>query len=211
MLPQFNQFYHIARKATPVVDKAGKTVTPAVPNSIKLESFIFDVFLLAASSVVFECTRANHFAPVKNAAGAASDTAATARAMLLARCRKWLQKAGAKLSGEGCVEVLPGLSYGGEDLEDFKGLPIALDRGCGVVLRSSKGLKKAKEKEKAKPTLATDYLPNLVGLSLQCPRKGDEYYKAKVLEVGVKVHYLGYGADEDAWVPLDKVQSKLLK
>jgi hypothetical protein len=32
-----------------------------------------------------------------------------------------------------------------------------------------------------------------------------------VLEVGVKVHYLGYGADEDAWVPLSKVKSKALK
>jgi hypothetical protein len=29
--------------------------------------------------------------------------------------------------------------------------------------------------------------------------------------VGVKVHYLGYGADEDAWVPLSKVKSKALK
>lgn len=37
-----------------------------------------------------------------------------------------------------------------------------------------------------------------------------KYYAAEVLEVGVKVHYLGYGKDEDAWVPMSKVKSKAI-
>jgi hypothetical protein len=51
-----------------------------------------------------------------------------------------------------------------------------------------------------------------VGTRLQATFAADgKFYVAEVIEVGVKVHYLGYEDDEDAWVPLSKVRSKSLK
>merc|ERR1719230_399510 len=49
---------------------------------------------------------------------------------------------------------------------------------------------------------------------------GDGFFAAEVVEVStakkrakapIKVHYIGYGADEDAWVSLDQIKSKALK
>lgn len=92
------------------------------PNGIKLESFIFDVFPAAKSMTVLEIDRAAEFSPVKNAPGSPDgDSPDTARAMLGALHRKWLQAAGAKLEGEGVVEVSATVSYAGEGLEAVAG------------------------------------------------------------------------------------------
>merc|ERR1719230_1507595 len=49
---------------------------------------------------------------------------------------------------------------------------------------------------------------------------GDGFFAAEVVEVStakkrakapIKVHYNGYGAEEDAWVSLDQIKSKALK
>jgi hypothetical protein len=82
-------------------------------------------------------------------------------------------------------------------------------------LKMPKG-KKGKKDKKAKaeePAPSKDEVPvPQPGMRLQATFEADgKFYVAEVLEVGVKVHYLGYGADEDAWVPLSKVKSKALK
>lgn len=80
-------------------------------------------------------------------------------------------------------------------------------------LKMPKGKKGKKAKAEAAAAPAKDEVPvPQPGMRLQATFEADgKFYVAEVLEVGVKVHYLGYGADEDAWVPLSKVKSKALK
>ena len=143
VLPKLSGTYHIAKKKIPFWQD-GQTVSPAEPNGIKIEMFIFDVFPLANRWVVYEGERCEEFAPVKNAPGAASDSPDTARAMLSEQAMRWLSAAGATVvvvgggggdrEGEGKVEdggnalceISPLLSYGGENLERFKGTTLRL-------------------------------------------------------------------------------------
>ncbi len=98
--------YHRALKKTPFVDSDGNRVEPQHPNSLKFERFIFDLLPLAENGLVVEVDRTETFAPVKNAPGAATDTAATAQAAMVARFRSWLQAAGAVV-GAGAIEIHP--------------------------------------------------------------------------------------------------------
>jgi len=80
-----------------------------------------------------------------------------------------------------------------------------------MTLPKKKG-KKAKAEAAKEPAAKADVPIPTAGTRLQATFAADgKFYVAEVLEVGVKVHYLGYGADEDAWVPLSKVKSKALK
>jgi UDP-N-acetylglucosamine/UDP-N-acetylgalactosamine diphosphorylase len=63
--------YHFANKKIKYFDPVTQqSVTPAVPNGVKLEMFIFDVFPLADRWCVVETEREDEFAPVKNEPGA---------------------------------------------------------------------------------------------------------------------------------------------
>lgn len=103
--------YHVARKAIP--SKSGEKVA-----GVKLEMFIFDPFRTADRTTLFEVARDDHFAPVKNAPGSATDSPDTARALLLRQGARWAAAAGARVAG-GCegLEVPAALSYAGEGLE----------------------------------------------------------------------------------------------
>ena len=119
--------YHLATKKIPCLDVAtGQTTTPAANNGVKLELFIFDVFPLAERWVCMEVDREEEFAPVKNEPGNAVDSPDTARAMLSAQGRRWLESCGAVVDGSGMCEIAPMLSYGGEGLEEYKGLMVSL-------------------------------------------------------------------------------------
>lgn len=86
--------YHIARKAVRHL-AGGRIITSATPNSVRFESFIFDVLPRARNPVVLEADRAREFAPVKNAEGENSP-AATRRA-LVAVWAEWLEGAGVEI------------------------------------------------------------------------------------------------------------------
>ena len=105
---------------------------------MKLESFIFDVFPLSSSMAIYQVERMHEFAPVKNAPGSASDSPDTARAMISAVAKIWLEEAGASLTGdlqsEKC-EISPLVSYGGENLDSYKDEKIH----CPFVLDNVEG------------------------------------------------------------------------
>lgn len=108
--------WHQAHKKVPYLDEQGKMVDPDEPNAIKFERFIFDLLPSARNGVVIEVDPLVQFAPVKNAPGAASDTAETAQAALSAMYRDWLRQAGAKVADNVAVEISPLLALDSEEL-----------------------------------------------------------------------------------------------
>ena len=95
-------------------------------TGVKLELFIFDVFPLATTWIVFEANRDDEFAPVKNEPGNPVDSPDSARLMLSNQGIKWLQSTGAQIEGSGLCEVSPLLSYAGEGLETYQGTVVRL-------------------------------------------------------------------------------------
>lgn len=122
VLDNMDNMYHIATKKIPYYN-GSELVKPTVPNGMKLESFIFDVFELSTRMAVLEVERRHEFAPVKNATGA--DSPETARAYLSDLAKEYLENAGAKMHGKegegGLCEVSPLTSYAGEGLEEYNG------------------------------------------------------------------------------------------
>jgi UDP-N-acetylglucosamine/UDP-N-acetylgalactosamine diphosphorylase len=118
--------FHIARKKIANVDTAtGELIKPTEPNGMKLELFVFDVFPFTRDLVVLEVDRAEEFSPLKNAPGSKADCPETSRRDLLAQQRRWLEAAGATVAEGADVEVLPEVSYAGENLAAVKGKTFA--------------------------------------------------------------------------------------
>lgn len=99
--------FHRALKSVPFVDTAGSLVKPSAPNAIKFERFVFDLLPLADRTIVVEGDAKEVFAPVKNADGAATDTATHCRLALIAQHKRWLEKAGVSVSELAKVEINP--------------------------------------------------------------------------------------------------------
>jgi len=121
--------HHIAKKKIPFVDEKGHQVKPEKPNGIKLEQFVFDCFpfLPMEKFACMEVKREDEFSPLKNARGTGEDDPDTSRRDILQQGQRFLQAAGAVVTGEGSdsgVEVSPLISYGGENLEFLKGREI---------------------------------------------------------------------------------------
>jgi UDP-N-acetylglucosamine/UDP-N-acetylgalactosamine diphosphorylase len=83
---------HRAVKKILCIDQAGNRIEPQKPNGIKLETFVFDALPRAKNSMILETLRDQEFAPVKNAAG--TDSAESARRMMIERWAGWLEEAG---------------------------------------------------------------------------------------------------------------------
>lgn len=126
VVPNLGSMFHVARKKIPYYDEKEKKslVKPLENNGIKLESFIFDVFLLSTSMAVLDVEREEEFAPVKNPPGSESDSPDTARRLFSNVAKKWMRDAGAILVGDvesDLCEVGPMTSYDGEGLDSWKG------------------------------------------------------------------------------------------
>jgi UDP-N-acetylglucosamine/UDP-N-acetylgalactosamine diphosphorylase len=113
---------HRAIKEIPYIDQAGNHVEPEKPNGIKLESFTFDALPLAKNSIILETFREQEFAPVKNATG--TDSAESARQMMVERWAGWLEEAGVKVprktdgSVDAKIEIAHSFAAGPDDLKN---------------------------------------------------------------------------------------------
>ncbi len=110
--------YHLARKKIAFLDTFDKWIEPAIPNAIKFELFMFDVFPLAKKMAVLEVAREEEFSPIKNSSGV--DSPESARQMMTELHRTWLKNASApeKFWKHERIEISPLLSYAGEGLEN---------------------------------------------------------------------------------------------
>ncbi|MDR2778759.1 MAG: UTP--glucose-1-phosphate uridylyltransferase [Puniceicoccales bacterium] len=61
--------YHIAQKIVPMVDPFGQSITPRMPNGVKLEMFLFDILPFAERTIIIESDRLSNFSPIKNPEG----------------------------------------------------------------------------------------------------------------------------------------------
>ncbi len=109
--------FHLARKKVSVVDERGDLVKPESPNAIKFEKFIFDLLPLSRRSFVVEMDPAEAFAPVKNAATASTETAATCQQSLIAQARRRLREAGTQVADGIDVEINPLFAIDSEELK----------------------------------------------------------------------------------------------
>lgn len=115
--------YHVAKKKIKCLnEQTGEIGKPKIPNGIKLEQFIFDVFpsVKLEKFGCLEVDRNEEFSPLKNAPGSSSSCPETCKKACLERSTKWLKQAGAKLGAAKLVEVEPLTSYDGEGLEFVK-------------------------------------------------------------------------------------------
>lgn len=108
--------YHRAIKKVPCLDSRGHLVEPATPNAVKFERFIFDLLPHAKNALVVESDPRDSFAPVKNAAGAETDTAELAKAAMCDLHRSWLAEAGVMVSDGVKVEISPHFALDSSEL-----------------------------------------------------------------------------------------------
>lgn len=99
--------FHRASKKVPHVDAAGEIQKPTSPNAIKFEQFIFDLLPAADRTLICEVEPAEAFAPVKNAPGAATDTAELAQAAMRDLHARWVIESGGCVEEGVCVEIHP--------------------------------------------------------------------------------------------------------
>ncbi|KAI8910764.1 nucleotide-diphospho-sugar transferase [Entophlyctis helioformis] len=123
--------YHIAKKKIKHVDLVtGEEQSPAKPNGIKLELFIFDVLPFSERMAVLEVARKDEFSPLKNAAGSKDgDSPDTSRADIMAQHVRFVEAAGGHVtptagSPAPVFEISPLISYGGEGLSALQGVSI---------------------------------------------------------------------------------------
>ena len=108
--------FHRAIKKVSYLDSQGRLVEPAAPNAVKFERFIFDLLPHAENALVVEADPCDSFAPVKNAAGAETDTADLAKAAICDLHRRWLAEAGVIVSSGVKVEISPHFALDSSEL-----------------------------------------------------------------------------------------------
>ncbi|MCI0362493.1 MAG: UDPGP type 1 family protein [Phycisphaerales bacterium] len=113
--------YHRAEKKVPYIDvRTGKRVEPQEPNAVKLEAFVFDAIPLADGPIIYETSRVEEFAPIKNAKGA--DSPATSHQIQSDRNGGWLARNGVTVPSDGdghvaaMIEISPLTALEAEDL-----------------------------------------------------------------------------------------------
>lgn len=94
--PAYALPFHKADKKIRTVDGDGQPVSPAKPNGVKFEMFVFDAIPFARRPVVVETLREDDFSPVKNAEGV--DSPKTCREDQLRQWTRWLKSAGSEVT-----------------------------------------------------------------------------------------------------------------
>ncbi|HRP63776.1 MAG TPA: UDPGP type 1 family protein [Phycisphaerales bacterium] len=135
---RFGLPWHRAEKKVPFIDvETGQRIEPASPNAVKLEAFVFDALPLAESAIVCETSRAEEFAPIKNAEGA--DSPATSHELQSERFAKWLESRGVRVPrdrngrAQARIEISP-LTATEADEIPAADLPPVIQPGANVVL-----------------------------------------------------------------------------
>ena len=131
--------FHRADKKIPHVDLAsGETVTPAEPNGVKLETFVFDALPMASQPIVLETIREQEFAPIKNASG--NDSAESSARLQTLRAAQWLESAGVTVprGSDGApdctLEISPLAAMNAAELAAGAGLPESIEPGASLAL-----------------------------------------------------------------------------
>lgn len=131
---------HRADKAVPYLDESGATVKPDEPNAVKLEMFVFDALPLCTQSIIYETSREDEFAPIKNASGdGVLDSPDTSKRIQIERAGRWLEQVDVSVprNGDGQVDAVIEISQytavQPEDLEPMKPID-PIERGSEVVL-----------------------------------------------------------------------------
>lgn len=124
---------HMAHKAVPFIDGAGARVVPDAPNAYKFERFIFDLMPLARTVTLVEVDPVEGFAPLKNAPGAAADTAEHVMAAMVAHASRVLGRAGVTVTGGVPVELAANRIVDADDVAEYlpPGLTIKEPRVIG--------------------------------------------------------------------------------
>ncbi len=129
--------FHRAEKIVPHIDPlTGERVTPAAPNAVKLERFIFDALPLATRSIILETDRVEEFAPIKNATG--NDSPESSKKLQTLRAARWLEANGVKIpykngKVDAVLEIGPLTALSAEGLADAE-LPEAIEAGARLSL-----------------------------------------------------------------------------
>ena len=110
----FDLDFHVAHKAVAALDAKGEVVKPDKPNGCKFETFVFELLPQAQGHVTFAVERADEFEPLKNASGPCSPE--TVKQAISDRSRRWLEAAGASLTGVETCEVSPLTAYDADAL-----------------------------------------------------------------------------------------------
>jgi UDP-N-acetylglucosamine/UDP-N-acetylgalactosamine diphosphorylase len=109
--------FHRADKKVPFLSDDGVLIDPTQTNATKFEKFIFDLLPQAENAFVVESLPETAFAPVKNAAGSDTDTAALAQEAIIGLHRGWLESRGVRVSGGVRVEISPQFGVCADDLD----------------------------------------------------------------------------------------------
>ena len=107
--------FHRANKKIPTIDAEGNPLTPAEPNGVKFEMFVFDALPFSEKTVVIETQRSSDFSPVKNAEGL--DSPLTCRNDQMKEFAAWLESVGVSVPTDEdgvpqqAIEVSPIFGY----------------------------------------------------------------------------------------------------
>lgn len=123
---------HLARKAVPFLDHEGKQVQPTVPNAIKFERFIFDLFPFARRVGAAMIDPADGFAPLKNPPGSAADGPEHVRTAMVAHAKKLLSRAGIGVADGIDVELDATRVLDEQDIRKAMPAGSRIDRPCVV-------------------------------------------------------------------------------
>ena len=130
--------FHRANKVVPYIDPTtGSCVEPDRPNAVKLETFVFDAIPLAESSIVYETSRSEEFAPIKNTKGV--DSVFSSQQMQTQRAANWLKSYGVEIpldskgQVDAVIEISPLTALEAADLKKID-LPKSIKPGESIVL-----------------------------------------------------------------------------